>query len=182
MIFERTPLKGAFMVRRDRLCDERGSFERLWCAKEFAAHGLTAWLAQTSLSINLRKGTLRGLHYQRSPAEEDKLVTCVRGRIFDVIVDIRTPSPTRGRWYGVELTGDEPNSLYVPKGFAHGFVTLEDDTEIVYQMTEFQVPDLAAGILWSDPDLAIEWPVRPVVISARDQTWPTWRGEACDAD
>lgn len=182
MIFEETPLKGAFVLRRDRQCDERGSFERLWCAKEFAAHGLATRLAQTNLSRNPRKGTLRGLHYQQSPAEEDKIVTCTRGRIFDVIVDIRRDSPTRGQWYGVELAGEEPNSLYIPKGFAHGFITLEDDSEIIYQMTEFQAPELASGIFWNDPDLAIEWPAQPIVISARDQAWPKWRESMAGAE
>jgi dTDP-4-dehydrorhamnose 3,5-epimerase len=178
MTFEETPLKGAFVLHREGQRDERGSFERLWCAREFAEHGLAAGLAQTSLSKNPRRGTLRGLHYQRPPAEEDKIVTCIRGRIFDVIVDIRKPSPTRGRWYGVELAGARPDSIYIPKGFAHGFITLEDDSEILYQIAEFQAPELAAGILWCDADLAIDWPMRPLIISARDEAWPTWRDQA----
>ena len=172
MIFEETPLSGAFLVRSDRHIDERGAFERLWCASEFARHGLATTLAQTSLSANRRRATLRGMHYQAPPVPEDKLVTCVRGRLFDVIVDLRASSPTYGRWYGAELSEEHPVALYAPKGFAHGFVTLEDDTWILYQISETYVPKLAAGIRWDDPDVAIVWPIEPEVISVRDSAFP----------
>jgi dTDP-4-dehydrorhamnose 3,5-epimerase len=172
VILEETPLEGAYLIRRDRAEDARGSFERLWCTGELELHGLNGQLAQASLSINAKRGTLRGMHFQRPPAEEDKLVTCLRGAIYDVVVDIRRNSPTFGRWYSVRLCAEEPVSLYVSKGFAHGFLTLEDDTTILYQITQFYDPALSAGIRWDDPALAIEWPFEPLVVSDRDHNFP----------
>jgi dTDP-4-dehydrorhamnose 3,5-epimerase len=172
MTFEETPLKGAYMVRRERSADGRGAFERLWCARELEDRGLNGRLAQASLSTNGRRGTLRGMHYQTCPGMEEKLVTCLRGSLYDVIVDVREGSPTVGRWFGMRLSADAPVALYVPKGFAHGFVTLEDDTAILYQITEFYDPALAAGFRWNDPTFAIGWPLAPEVVSDRDRAFP----------
>ena len=175
MIFEETSLPGAFLVKSERHADERGRFERLWCAAEFASRGLSPKLAQTSLSINRQKATLRGLHYQKPPAAEDKFVTCLRGRIFDVIVDLRASSPAYGQWLGVELSASEAVALYVPKGCAHGFVTLEDDTWLLYQISEFYAPELGSGIRWNDPGLAIAWPIEPAMISEKDRALPLFQ-------
>lgn len=173
LAFNALPLSGAFLVSGTRHDDDRGWFARSWCARELAAHGLTAVIAQSSFSWNDRAGTLRGLHYQASPHEEAKLVTCVRGRIWDVIVDLRTGSPTYGAWHGVELDGDQPLGLYVPEGFAHGFLTMADDTLVLYQISTFYDPAAARGIRWDDPALAIAWPNEPSVISPADLSWPT---------
>ena len=167
------PLAGAFLVSGTRHEDERGWFARNWCARELAAHGLTAVIAQSSFSSNRRAGTLRGLHFQARPHDEAKLVTCVRGRIWDVIVDLQADSPTFKRWHAEELDGDRLSSLYVPEGFAHGFLTLADDSLVLYQISTFHEPGHARGIRWDDPELAIAWPGPPVVISEADRAWPT---------
>lgn len=169
MTFEETPLPGAFVIKVDRHCDDRGSFQRIWCAGEFAARGLNGTLAQNSISANARRGTLRGLHYQSPPAMEDKVVSCLSGRLFDVIVDLRVSSPSCGRWYGVELAADDACALYIPKGVAHGFITLEDDTNILYQISQPYDPARAAGVRWDDPALAIDWPMEPSIVSGRDR-------------
>ncbi len=160
-----TELPGAFVVELEPHADERGFFARQWCAREFAAHGLDARLAQASLSHNNARGTLRGMHYQAAPYREAKLVRCVRGAVHDVIVDLRPGSPSRGRWIGVPLDAERRTALYVPPGFAHGFLTLRDDTEVIYQMGEVYVPAAARGFRWNDPSFAIRWPFDPVVIS-----------------
>ena len=173
MIFRETGLTGAYLVEPERIRDERGFFARSWCAEEFARHGLSPRLSQCSVSWNRRLGTLRGLHFQRAPNAESKLVRVTRGSIFDVIVDLRPASPTRHRWFGVELDAESGLSVYVPEGFAHGFQTLEDDTEVLYQIS---VPYHAAdadGLRWDDPALAIAWPAAEErVISARDLAFP----------
>ena len=172
MIFVETPLQGAYVIEIEKHEDERGYFARSWCAKEFAGHGLDHHLVQCNVSFNKLKGTLRGLHYQIPPHAEVKLVRCTNGSLFDVIVDLRKDSPTFLNWFGVELTGMNQRMLYIPKLFAHGFQTLEDNTEVFYQMSEFYEPAAAKGIRWNDPRLAIRWPCATRVISAKDQENP----------
>lgn len=174
MIFTELPLKNAFLIELERLEDDRGFFARTFCATEFARHGLTQTISQCNVSYNQRRDTLRGLHYQRPPHEEVKLLRCTRGAIFDVIVDLRPSSPTFKQWLDFELSADNRRMLYIPQGFAHGFQTLADHTELFYQMSTSYVPEGAHGIRWDDPDLAIEWPPAVTrVISARDLTLPT---------
>jgi dTDP-4-dehydrorhamnose 3,5-epimerase len=172
MIFTALPLLGAYMVELERDTDERGFFARSYCAEEFAAHGLGPELRQCSVSYNARINTLRGLHYQSAPHEEHKLVRCTAGAIFDVIVDIRASSPTYRHWFGAELTADNRRSLFIPRGFAHGFVSLTDNTEVYYMISVAHAPQFARGFRWDDPAFAIEWPVPPAVISARDAAYP----------
>jgi dTDP-4-dehydrorhamnose 3,5-epimerase len=172
MIFTETTLAGALMVDMPRVEDERGFFARTFSAEEFAARGLPALMLQCSVSFNARKGTLRGMHFQAAPHREDKLVRCTAGAIFDVIVDLRADSPTRRRWFGVELTAANHRSLFVPKGFAHGFVTLLDATEVLYMISTPYAPGFERGVRWNDPALAIHWPIEPAVISARDAAYP----------
>jgi len=172
MIFDETKLPGAFEIRLEPRSDERGFFARTWCQREFEAHGLKARLVQCSLSFNARKGTLRGMHYQAAPHEEHKLVRCTAGAIFDAIVDLRTASPTYRRWFAAELTMDNRRSLFIPPGFAHGFVSLTDDTEVYYMISVAHAPQFSRGIRWNDPAFAIEWPLPPAVISERDAAYP----------
>jgi dTDP-4-dehydrorhamnose 3,5-epimerase len=168
MRFTGTDLDGLMIVEADRREDERGSFARTFCADEFSAAGLPTRFVQCNLSFNRQRGTLRGMHFQGAPFPEGKLVRCIRGSVFDVAIDLRPASPTRNRWVGVELTAANGRALFVPEGFAHGFVTLEDDTELFYQMTEFYHPELAGGVRWDDPAFAIAWPVRIPILSPRD--------------
>ena len=172
MIFTQTPLAGAFLVEIEMHRDERGFFARSWCAREFAAAGLNPQLAQCNISFNAKKGTLRGMHYQVPPFAEAKLVRCTMGSLYDVIVDLRPGSPSFGEQFGVVLSARERNMLYVPEGFAHGFLTLEDDTEAFYQMSRFFEPDAARGFAWNDPAFAISWPAEVRVISGRDAAYP----------
>jgi dTDP-4-dehydrorhamnose 3,5-epimerase len=175
MRFVETPLAGAFVIDLEPRVDERGFFARAWCANEFAAHGLNAHIVQANLSTNRTRGTLRGLHYQVPPYEEAKIVRCIRGAIYDVIVDLRPDSRTYLEWFGVELTAENRRMLYVPERFAHGFQTLEDDSEVFYQVTQFYTPDSERGIRWDDPAIRIAWPaVDERVISPKDQTWPAF--------
>ena len=167
------PIAGAYLVELERHEDERGFFARIWCGDEFAELGLNPGLAQASISRNARAGTLRGLHFQRPPHEEAKLVRCTRGSIFDVIVDLRPGSATRGSWYGAELDEREGRALYVPEGCAHGFQTLVDDVDVLYLISHRYVPDASAGIRWDDPALGIGWPdTASRTISERDRGWP----------
>lgn len=175
MKFLPTPLAGAFVVELVRMEDERGFFARSFCRDEFSALGLNPTITQCNVSWNRRAGTLRGLHYQERPHEEAKLVRCTRGAVWDVVVDLRDGSPTRLRWHAVELSASNRLALYVPEGFAHGFQTLQDDTEVLYQMSESYRPDLARGVRWDDPTLGITWPVSDPVISERDRTYPLLR-------
>jgi len=172
LTFEETSLGDAYLIERERHSDNRGGFERLWCAKDFGEAGLNASWVQNSLSINKLAGTLRGLHFQHPPKMEDKLVICLRGRIYDVIVDLRAGSPTCGKCYSTELAAGDNRALLIPKGFAHGFLTLEDDSHVFYQISEFYAPELACGVRWDDPALKIEWPMEPVVMSDRDRALP----------
>jgi dTDP-4-dehydrorhamnose 3,5-epimerase len=170
--FRETPLAGSFVVIPTRLDDERGSFGRLFDEALFREQGLDPSLAQASFSYNIALGTLRGMHYQRGSWAETKLVRCTRGKVFDVIVDLRAGSTTRMRWFGVELDEHARNAIYVPAGFAHGFVTLTPEAELNYQISAPYHPDASAGLRWDDPALAIDWPVEPRVISERDSSYP----------
>ena len=172
MIFESLALAKAFLVQPARLEDDRGFFGRTWCAREFADRGLDPSLSQCSISFNKARATLRGLHYQAPPHTEAKLVRCTRGAIFDVIVDLRPASSTYLRHCAVTLTEDNRDAIYVPQGCAHGFLTLEDETEVLYQMSTAHVPGAARGVRWDDPAFGIAWPTVPDVIADRDRTWP----------
>ena len=172
MIFLETPLPGAYVIEVEKYEDERGFFARSWCAREFAAKGLDSHLVQCNVSFNKRKGTLRGLHYQIHPHAEVKLVRCTKGSLFDVIVDLRKDSPTFLKWVAIELTAANHRMLYIPKLFAHGFQTLEDDTEIFYQMSEFYEPAASKGLRWNDPKLGINWPDAGRTMSQNDQAYP----------
>jgi dTDP-4-dehydrorhamnose 3,5-epimerase len=173
MRFLPTTLAGAYVTEPEPREDERGLFARTYCRDEFAAHGLNTTWVQCNVSYNRLKGTLRGMHWQAEPHAEVKLVRCTRGAAFDVIADLRPGSPTYRHWVGVELTADNRRSVYVPAGFAHGFQTLTDDTELFYQMSEFYHPDLARGARWDDPALGIEWPtVERRILAGRDQSFP----------
>lgn len=172
MIFTPTPVPGAYVIEPERREDERGFFARTWCARDFEAEGLNPHLAQCSISYNVRRGTLRGMHYQVSPFEEVKLIRCTRGAIFDVIVDLRPASTTFTRYFSKELTADNRAMLYVPAGCAHGFMTLEDDTEVFYQMSQMFHPAHARGVRWNDPVFGIEWPNLPPIMLERDRSYP----------
>jgi dTDP-4-dehydrorhamnose 3,5-epimerase len=173
MQFRHLELPGTWLIEPERLEDERGFFARTYCHEAFLERGLCTSYPQWSVSFNYRRGTLRGLHFQAPPHEEAKLVSCTRGAIFDVVLDVRPRSPTWGRWVSVELSADSGASLYIPAGFAHGFQTLTDAAEVHYRISEPYRPDAARGVRWDDPDLAIDWPAgAPCVISARDQALP----------
>ena len=172
MIFEPTALPGTVVVRGERREDERGYFARVWCREEFAAHGVAIDILQASVSYNRRAGTLRGLHYALAPAREGKLVRCERGRIFDVALDLRPGSPAFLRHVAIELAGDDLVALYLPPGVAHGFQTLEDDSSVLYMMSEAYRPELAAGVRFDDPAFGIAWPLPVSVIAARDRSYP----------
>ncbi len=177
MIFHAAGLSGAVVVDIEPLEDERGYFARAWCQREFASNGLTTQWVQSNLSGNKRKGTLRGLHYQIAPHEEVKLVRCIAGSIFDVLVDLRPDSPTYLRHVAVELSAYNRRAVYIPKGIAHGFQTLEDDTEVLYLMSEFYAPECARGVRWDDPLFKISWPTDSRTISARDASYPDFHPE-----
>ncbi len=174
MLFHETKLVGAFVIELEKREDTRGFFARGWCQKEFEDHGLVAQVVQTNISYNRKKGTLRGMHYQVAPFEETKLVRCVRGGIYDVIIDLRPESPTYKQWIGVELTAENYKMLYVPENFAHGLQTLEDDTEVIYQVSQFYTPGAERGMRWNDPAFRIEWPQDIEVISDKDADWPDY--------
>jgi dTDP-4-dehydrorhamnose 3,5-epimerase len=175
MIFIETQLKGAFIIKPERLEDERGFFARTWCQREFEAHGLNSRLVQCNISFNKKAGTLRGMHYQAAPYEEAKLVRCTQGAIYDAIIDLRPESPTFKQYTAIVLTAQNRKMLYVPEGFAHGFLTLEDHTEVFYQMSEFYAPEYARGIRWNDPAFNIQWPADVQIISDRDQNLPDFK-------
>lgn len=176
MIFRETALKDAFVIEIERREDERGFFARSWCQREFETHGLNTRIAQCNISLNYKKSTLRGMHYQAKPFEEAKLVRCTRGSLYDVIVDLRPDSQSYKKHLGVILTPDNGKMLYVPEGFAHGFLTLEDSTEVHYQISEFYASDHSSGFKWNDPAFAIIWPAEVKVISERDRNYPDFRG------
>ena len=172
MTFTEAPLSGAFVVEPERIDDERGFFARTWCQREFQMHGLAPRWAQCNLSFSKKAGTLRGMHFQAPPHSEAKLVRCTRGAIHDVIVDLRAGSPTFTHYFGTDLTAENRRMLYVPEGFAHGFLTLEDKTEVFYQMSAFYEPAFARGVRWNDPHFGIHWPGEVRVISEKDRSYP----------
>ena len=174
MIFTETKLKGAFIIDVKRLEDERGFFGRSWCTKEYAEHGLNPNVVQANVSYNKVKGTLRGMHFQKAPFGEGKTVRCTSGAIYDVIIDIRPDSATFKQWISVELTGENYRMLYIPEGFAHGFITLKDQTSVHYMGTAFHTPGAEAGIKFDDPAFNIEWPMKVAVISQKDQNHPVF--------
>ena len=172
MKFLPTSIDGAYVVEIEPAGDSRGFFARTFCAREFAEQGLETVFVQSSVALNRQALTLRGLHFQSQPHPEVKLVSCRAGKLYDVIADLRPHSPTRGRWFAVELSAENKRSLYVPGDCAHGFLTLVDDTEVQYHMNSYYVPELARGVHWNDPDLAIAWPEAPRHLSDRDRTLP----------
>lgn len=172
MLFKKTPLPGSYLIELEKRGDERGFFARLFCAQEFAQHDLETRFLQANNSLSVQKGTLRGLHYQLEPMAETKLVRCVRGSLYDVILDIRPSSPTFGQSFGAELSEENRHMMYVPKGFAHGFLTLTDNAEILYFVSQSYSKELERGIRWNDPNFKIAWPSIPKVISERDQNHP----------
>ena len=172
MRFIPTKLPGAFLIEPEPRADDRGFFARTFCVREFREHGLVTQFVQCSISVNRQAGTLRGMHYQLPPSCEAKLVRCTAGAIFDVIVDLRRDSPTYLQHFGVDLTAPNRRALYVPEMFAHGFQTLEDETEVFYQISEFYAPDKSTGLRFDDPKLAIHWPRPIATISEKDHLWP----------
>lgn len=174
MFFTETKLPGAYLLALQKREDERGFFARSWCQQEFADHDLVTCMVQGNVSYNRQAGTLRGLHYQVAPYGEVKVVRCTRGALYDVIVDLRVASPTYKEWLGVELTADNYQMLYVPAGFAHGFITLAPETEATYQVSQFYTPGAERGLRYDDPAFAIEWPTPVQVISDKDQSWPNF--------
>lgn len=172
MKFHKTKLDGSWLINIDKVEDERGFFARTFCQNEFREHGLNPNLVQCNISYNKKKGILRGMHFQAAPHQEAKLVQCIRGSIYDVIIDLRPASPTYKEYMGATLTAEAHNMLYIPEGFAHGFITLEDDTEIFYQMSEFYTPASGRGFRWDDSAFQIMWPEQPSVISDRDANYP----------
>jgi dTDP-4-dehydrorhamnose 3,5-epimerase len=178
VIFAATELPGLHVITTEPREDMRGSFARIWCARELAEHGLDTRLVQCSISHNRRRGTLRGMHFQAAPFEEVKLVRCLRGAIHDVVIDLRPDSPTYRRHLGFELSAENGHGLYVPKGFAHGFQTLMDDTDVLYQMSEFYSPEHERGVRWDDPAFGIRWPITPPILLDRDASYPDWTPSA----
>ena len=174
MRFEKTNLKDAWLIHVEPAYDGRGSFARTFCVDEFAMHGLETTFPQHSASSNIRRGTLRGMHFQREPHGEAKLVRCVKGAIWDVIIDTRPASPTFCRWQGFELTDQNGRQLYIPQGFAHGFETLTDNVEVNYLISEPYMPEFASGIRHNDPTFNIAWPIAVEVMSEKDQQWPNF--------
>ena len=174
MIFTPTALAGAIIVDVERLSDERGFFARTYCDDEFRAHGIEMPIAQCSVSFNAAAGTMRGMHYQSDPFAEAKIVRCTMGAIYDVVIDLRPASPTRRAWVACELTAESRRMLYVPKGCAHGFLTLTNNCEVSYQISERYHPEAAAGVRWNDPAFGVVWPAEPSVISPRDASYPDY--------
>ena len=177
MIFHETKLAGVFEIQIETHNDERGFFARSWCQKEFDEHGLNSALVQCNISYNARKGTLRGMHYQAEPFGEAKLIRCTAGAIYDVAIDLRPQSSSYKQWVGVTLSAENHAMLYIPEGCAHGFLTLEDKTEIFYQMSEFYHQESARGLRWNDPAFQVEWPEAIKVISERDRTYPDFTAQ-----
>jgi dTDP-4-dehydrorhamnose 3,5-epimerase len=175
MIFHETKLPGVLEVRLEAKLDERGFFARTWCRNEFNAHGLDAGLVQCSVSFSTLKGTLRGMHYQAAPYAETKLVRCTRGAIYDVVVDLRSESATFKDWVSVVLDAETRNMVYVPRGCAHGFLTLESNSEVFYQMSQFYSPESSRGVRWNDPAFRITWPEKVEAISERDRAYPNFQ-------
>lgn len=175
MIFEETKLKGAYLINLEKKEDNRGFFARSFCEKEFKTHNLKLPVKQSNILYNKKKGTLRGMHYQYAPYEEIKLVTCIKGTIQDVIIDLRSDSSTYCKWLKVELSAENYTSLYIPKGFAQGFQTLYDETIVLYNMSEFYYPESARGVRYNDPRFKIKWPIKKIILSDRDKAHPLYK-------
>lgn len=176
MIFIATRLDGVFVVELEKHQDERGYFARIFCQREFAAQGLSTNFAQANTSLSSYKGTLRGMHYQTEPHAETKLVRCLRGAVFDVIIDLRPESESYCQWFGVELTADSGKMLYVPEGFAHGYQTLQDNSELFYLVSQFYTPQAEQGIRWNDVRFGISWPQeKDILLSDKDRAWPDFQ-------
>jgi dTDP-4-dehydrorhamnose 3,5-epimerase len=173
MGLKETKLKGSYLIEPERFDDERGFFARVFSAREFAAHGITDRFVEGNLSFNRKRSTLRGMHYQADPDSQGKVVRCTAGAIFDVGIDLRSESPTFKQWIGYELSAENRLSFFVPPGFAHGYLTLEDNTEVYYEVSNFYAPENSRGIRWDDPAFSIEWPnVGEMIINERDRTYP----------
>lgn len=175
MHFRNTALAGAYLIEPEPIHDERGFFARVWCRDEFREHGLVTELTQCNISFNHVSGTLRGMHFQVEPHAETKVVRCTAGAIYDVIIDLRPDSPTYCQWYAAELSAANRHMLYIPTGFAHGFITLADASEVFYQVSANYAPAFARGVRWDDPTFGIRWPLSPRVIAERDRTYPDWQ-------
>ena len=175
MEFEQTRLAGAYRVHQQKRSDPRGFFARVWCTEEFRQHGLDPTIVQINTGFSPAVGTLRGMHFQEAPHAEAKFIRCTRGAIFDVIIDLRPGSPTRGQWVGFELSAENGDMLYAPEGFAHGYQTLTPDTEMYYTTTAMYAGSAARGVRYDDPAFAISWPLPVSVISDADRGWPLWR-------
>jgi dTDP-4-dehydrorhamnose 3,5-epimerase len=181
MHFEATPLAGAWIIDLEPHADERGFFARTFCAREFADHGLPTTFPQSNMSRNAKATTLRGMHFNTAAHAESKVVRCARGAIHDVIIDLRAESQTYRQWFALELTSTTGRALFVPEGFAHGFLTLVDETDVEYQMGQFYAPEAARGLRWNDPAISVEWPREPEVISNRDATYPDFDPAVLDS-
>ena len=177
MIFTETTLKNAYVIELEKREDHRGFFARTWDKKEFEEHNLNSNLVQCNVSFSKKCGTLRGMHYQKNPFEESKVIRCTKGKIFDVIIDLRSSSSTFKKWFGVELTEENYKMLYVPEGFAHGFQSLEDNSEIIYQVSEFYTPNSELGIHWNDPAFNITWPIEEKIITEKDNSWKLFNSD-----
>lgn len=176
MLFHNTSLKDAYLIDLEKREDERGFFARFFCSKEFEGKNLEKGFVQVNNSLSKHKGTLRGIHYQVAPKEEVKLVRCIKGSFYDVIVDLRKNSPTFKQWFGAHLSGENRRMMYVPKGFGHAFLTLEDDTEALYMVSEYYSPEHERGVRWDDPSIHIKWPFEPLIISEKDEKHPLFCG------
>ncbi len=176
MKFTETKLAGAYIIDLNKLEDDRGFFARTFCTQELEDHNLISNVEQANMSWNEKSGTMRGMHYQVDPYQETKLVRCVRGALYDVIIDLRADSKTYGEWVGLELTADNHRALFVPRDFAHGFVTLEDNTDAFYMVSQSYVPNAESGIRWNDPKFAIDWPIQPTIVSEKDANWDDYKG------
>jgi dTDP-4-dehydrorhamnose 3,5-epimerase len=175
MIFKKTKLKGVFIIELEKHEDERGYFARVWCKNELKVNGLNSNLAQANTALSLQKGTLRGIHYQIAPYEETKIIRCIRGAVFDVVIDLRPNSITYCEWFGVKLSSDNHTMLYVPEGFAHGYQTLENYSEVFYLVSQIYTPGAEKGVRWDDPVFNIKWPeMSDLVISEKDKNWPDY--------
>ena len=176
MEFKETILKGSFVVDLSKLEDERGFFARAFCNEEFKNENLISEIVQANISFNKLKGTLRGMHYQKKPYQETKFIRCIKGSIFDIIIDLRKESPTYKKHFGIELTAENRSALFVPKDFAHGFITLEDNTEVIYMVSQSYAPDAEGGIRWDDSQFNLNWPIKPTNISPKDAQWSIFAG------
>jgi dTDP-4-dehydrorhamnose 3,5-epimerase len=175
VIFEKTKLDGVFLIRPEQIVDERGFFARTYCVRESEQHGIDPQVVQRSISYNRRRGTLRGMHFQIAPHEESKMVSCTQGAIYDVVLDMRIDSATHRQWVAATLTAEESNMLFIPKGCAHGFITLTDDAIVRYDISDFYHPESARGVRYDDPAFGIEWPFEPVVVAERDLSFEKYR-------